>query len=40
MAFVLVQHMDPTHESMLASLLAQKCRAPVMEVWDGMEPAA
>src|SRR5260370_32603595 len=36
MAFVLIQHLDPTHESMLAALLARKSALPVNQVNDGM----
>ena len=36
MAFVLVQHLDPTHESMLAQLLAKATRMPVHEVQTNM----
>src|SRR6266571_1543050 len=36
MAFVLIQHLDPTHESMLAPLLARKSALPVSQVIDGM----
>ncbi len=36
MAFVLIQHLDPTHESMLAHLLARKSKLPVSQVTDGM----
>jgi two-component system, chemotaxis family, CheB/CheR fusion protein len=36
MAFVLIQHLDPTHESMLANLLARKSKLPVNQVTDGM----
>jgi two-component system CheB/CheR fusion protein len=36
MAFVLIQHLDPTHESMLAPLLAPKSRLPVSQVINGM----
>jgi two-component system CheB/CheR fusion protein len=36
MAFVLIQHLDPTHESMLAHLLARKSKLPVNQVTDGM----
>ena len=32
MAFVLVQHLDPSHESMLAELLTKSSRLPVSEV--------
>jgi two-component system CheB/CheR fusion protein len=35
-AFVLVQHMDPTHESILPKLLAKATAMPVHEVGDGM----
>jgi two-component system CheB/CheR fusion protein len=34
--FVLVQHMDPTHESILPKLLAKTTVMPVHEVTDGM----
>ncbi|BAL23973.1 chemotaxis protein CheB [Azoarcus sp. KH32C] len=36
MAYVLVQHLDPTHKSMLADLLAEKTSMPVSEAADGM----
>ncbi|HEY1718313.1 MAG TPA: chemotaxis protein CheB [Verrucomicrobiae bacterium] len=36
MAFVLVQHLDPTHPSQLASLLAKATPMPVLEIKDGM----
>src|SRR5213592_3612895 len=36
MAFVLVQHLDPTHESALSSLLSRTTRLPVHEVSNGM----
>src|SRR5438477_2840226 len=36
MAFVLIQHLDPTHESMLAPLLARKSTLPVAQVTEGM----
>jgi two-component system CheB/CheR fusion protein len=41
MAFVLVQHLDPSHESVLAELLSRTTRMPVLEVSHGMrvEPA-
>ncbi|CAN5795118.1 hypothetical protein BH20ACI3_BH20ACI3_06110 [soil metagenome] len=35
MAFVLVQHLDPTHESILTELLSRSTRIPVSEVTDG-----
>ena len=36
MSFVLIQHMDPTHESMLPKLLSKATPMPVHEVMDGM----
>ncbi len=36
LAFVLVQHLDPRHQSMLAGILAGATRIPVQEVADGM----
>ena len=36
MAFVLIQHLDPKHESMLSDLLAKKTSMPVVEVTKGM----
>lgn len=35
MAFVLVPHLDPTHESLMAELLARETTMPVVEVQDG-----
>lgn len=37
MAFVLIQHLDPTHESLLTGLLAKTTSMPVTEVTNGME---
>ena len=37
MAFVLVQHLDPEHESILPALLARATAMPVCEVRDGMK---
>lgn len=37
MAYVLVQHLDPTHKSMLVGLLARVTRMDVHEVSEGME---
>jgi two-component system, chemotaxis family, CheB/CheR fusion protein len=37
MAFVLIQHLDPTHASLLTELLAKATSMPVTEVRDGME---
>jgi two-component system CheB/CheR fusion protein len=36
MAFVLIQHLDPIHKSLLVSLLAPHTAMPVMEAADGM----
>ena len=36
MAFLLVMHLDPTHDSMLASLLAADTSLTVREAADGM----
>jgi len=36
MAFVLIQHLDPKHQSLLSDLLAKKCAMPVAEVTKGM----
>lgn len=36
MAFVLVQHLDPSHKSMLVDLLARDARIKVMQAGDGM----
>jgi two-component system CheB/CheR fusion protein len=36
MAFVLIQHLDPTHHSMLTDLLGKETRMQVNEVSDGM----
>ncbi len=35
-AYVLVQHLDPNHESMLAELLGRRTPMPVRQVADGM----
>jgi two-component system, chemotaxis family, CheB/CheR fusion protein len=35
-AFVLVQHLDPTHESMMAELLAYRTAMTVVQATDGM----
>lgn len=37
MAFVLVQHLDPTHPSILGELVRRYTRMQVMEIQDGME---
>src|SRR5262245_33218452 len=36
MAFVLVQHLAPKHESILSELLSKQTRMPVIEVSEGM----
>jgi len=36
MAFVLVQHLAPKHDSLLSELLAKSSQMPVMEVTDGV----
>lgn len=36
MAFVLIQHLDPTHPSRLVEALARKTEMPVHEIQDGM----
>jgi two-component system CheB/CheR fusion protein len=37
MALVLIQHLDPKHESILTSLLSRATRMPVQEVADKMK---
>lgn len=37
MAFIVVQHLDPDHKAMLAELLQQSTKMPVVEIEDGME---
>jgi two-component system CheB/CheR fusion protein len=36
LAFVLIQHLDPKHHSLLTELLARETKMPVKEVTDGM----
>ncbi len=36
LAYVLVQHLDPNHESMLAELLSRRTAMPVRQISDGM----
>src|SRR5258708_15101761 len=36
MAYVFVQHLDPTHASLLPGLLARVTTMPVREITDGM----
>jgi len=40
MAFVVVQHLDPTHESMLSEILQRATAMPVREISDGMRVSA
>jgi two-component system CheB/CheR fusion protein len=40
MAFILVQHLDPTHESMMVELLGSATSMPVVQAADGMVLAA
>ena len=35
MAFILVQHLDPSHDSVLQEILSRSTKIPVMEVEDG-----
>src|ERR1700689_3362308 len=37
MAFIIVQHLDPSHESMMADLLAGHTSMPVLLAIDGMK---
>src|SRR5205823_4820518 len=37
MAFVLIQHLDPTHDSKLSELLSRISPIPVREVTDGIQ---
>jgi two-component system CheB/CheR fusion protein len=37
MAYVLIQHLDPTHKSILSELLARDSPIPVVEITDGMQ---
>ena len=37
MAFILIQHLDPTHRSMLPELVAKFTAMQVYEITDGME---
>ena len=39
MAYIFVQHLDPTHESILADLLQRVTRIPVLEVTDNIKVA-
>ena len=36
MAFILVQHLDPTHESMMAELLSPRTAMTVVQARDGL----
>lgn len=37
MAYVLVQHLDPNHESLLAELLQKSTELPVIEITDNLK---
>lgn len=37
MAFVLIQHLDPTHQSYLREALVKTTQMPILEIKDGME---
>ena len=37
MAYVIIQHLSPDHESILPELIEKKTRMPVSQVEDGME---
>jgi two-component system CheB/CheR fusion protein len=39
LAFVLIQHLDPTHQSYLRDTLARSTSLPVHEIQDGMHVA-
>jgi two-component system, chemotaxis family, CheB/CheR fusion protein len=39
MAFILVQHLDPSHDSILADLLQRVTRIPVVEITDNIKVA-
>ncbi len=36
-AYIIVQHLDPTHESMLTELLSRECELPLIVAWDKMK---
>ena len=36
MAFIIVQHLDPSHDSMMVDLLAGNTTMPVVQATDGM----
>jgi two-component system, chemotaxis family, CheB/CheR fusion protein len=38
-AFVFIQHLDPTHQSILAELVAKETKMPVTEVRNGLQVA-
>jgi two-component system, chemotaxis family, CheB/CheR fusion protein len=40
MAYVFIQHLDPTHHSIIKDLLAKETSLPVAEVTDGTKVAA
>jgi two-component system CheB/CheR fusion protein len=40
MAYIIIQHLDPTHKSMLSELLAKECRIPLQDAEDGQTAEA
>ena len=38
LAYVVAQHMSPTHRSLMAEILARETRFPVCEIEDGQRP--
>ena len=39
LAFVFIQHLDPTHQSILSELVAKETKMPVTEVTNGLQVA-
>src|SRR5580658_11286536 len=39
MAYVLVPHLDPSHQSVLSEILSRSTRIPIAEVTDGVQVA-
>jgi two-component system, chemotaxis family, CheB/CheR fusion protein len=40
LAFVFIQHLDPTHQSILSVIVGKETKMPVTEVTDGLQVAA
>ncbi|KMW60302.1 Chemotaxis protein methyltransferase CheR [Candidatus Rhodobacter oscarellae] len=38
--YILAQHMSPTHNSLLTSIISRETSLPVLDITDGMEPKA